>query len=592
MGKYFFKFLTFFLLCIPVQSFCQSAGEGIVFIYDTITKELIIKPKDGKQYIIAYNHNNLSKEFIDSVNSRTSIEDAPTGEDGITSKLIKKEYSIKNAVFFEKYKNNIETELLIEEFYNDWSSVNRFDKKKKAHIEVEYIGSKPAVVPQGQTAVKKHNDNSGKSHKFQFETGQLFIGIAILVLIALSVMVVVILRKKYKKNNIQTKAGDSNSGDSQLEVVEVVTNNSKEGLDDIKKDVEGYYVMNMDEDYKETAVKKIYLHHTAVKKMYDFFKKSIENNDQTMETGCYFIGCWERTGDRQYNISVEDIVEPGNDIEPGEFSFNFGVEIGVKLFSKLTAVTEKTGRNFVHTVWMHSHPGLGLFLSSHDLLVQRQLTYTEEPNRLVAFVIDTNTPDWQLAVFTAKLDGTMNNKADNPHIYSLDELYQWSRSAHTKLQNTTSNVMSEHIPDTKDGYHAVQINHQGSEKTFSVYFGGKAINQIDDIIYKSVGGGAASAFVEGECDANGNFTIEDFSEQENENSIGILVIDGESEYDNIVSQYADNEKLGILLICRSDEEIWIVARRDRDRQFVGETEHGVCSMRPMKEWLRRRRKPC
>lgn len=572
MGKYFFKFLTFFLLCIPVQSFCQ---DTIVFRYNKSTSNLVIEFPEKNVYGIW--RDEYSRQLLDFLKKSEELMGTPDEEYDQINKNSKENFTIPKAGWFDTINDSVIEKLEIVLFS---------DHSKRIKSKVERNDAPTDILTQTSYSTVKYAPKSKTSKLFDLQWLYIFI---VLLVIALIVTMVIFMRRKNKRMSDVKKI---RTGDSQLEVVEVVTNNSKEGLDDIKKDVEGYYVMNMDEDYKETAVKKIYLHHTAVKKMYDFFKKSIENNDQTMETGCYFIGCWERTGDRQYNISVEDIVEPGKDIEPGEFSFNFGVEIGVKLFSKLTAVTEKTGRNFVHTVWMHSHPGLGLFLSSHDLLVQRQLTYTEEPNRLVAFVIDTNTPDWQLAVFTAKRDGTMNNKADNPHIYSLDELYQWSRSAHTKLQNSTSNVMSEHIPDTKDGYHAVQINHQGSEKTFSVYFGGKAINQIDDIIYKSVGGGAASAFVEGECDANGNFTIEDFSEQENENSIGILVIDGESEYDDIVSQYADNEKLGILLICRSDEEIWIVARRDRDRQFVGETEHGVCSMRPMKEWLRRRRKPC
>ena len=311
------------------------------------------------------------------------------------------------------------------------------------------------------------------------------IAIGAIVLIA---AVLFMLRKRIFHHRSKSDA-PAPKADQALEIVEEVSTHYVCNLDYIRSSPQSYFVMDMQNDFTDTAVHKIFIHHTAIKKMYDFFKQSLELSSQTNETGCYFIGCWEYDdpGEKSYNISVEDIVEPGDDIVPGEFSFNFGLKIGVKLFARIAELTKTTNRDFVHTVWMHSHPGLGLFLSSHDLLVQKQLTYSDHPTRLAAFVIDTNTPEWDLAVFTAKTNGQMNNKEDLKHLYSLESLYKWSRNART-TEGEKHPVMTEAATRSNEmeDYYLWQVNHQGSIKTINAYISGHAINAIDDTLYKNV----------------------------------------------------------------------------------------------------------
>ena len=398
------------------------------------------------------------------------------------------------------------------------------------------------------------------------------------------ILTIVILRRKKRKKSPKSTA--KRAEELGLEVVEVVSSELKNGLDYIHGDRDSYYLMEIAADYNDTAVQRIYLHHTAVKKMYDFFKEALESSEQTMETGCYFVGCWEKDSSGSYSISVEDIVKPGNDIEPGEFSFNFGKEIGLNLYQVIDEKTKECGRDIVHTVWMHSHPGLGLFLSSHDLLVQRQLTYSDEPNRLAAFVIDTNTPDWQFAVFTAKTSGSMNNKEDNPRIYSLDELYQWSRTIHQKSGNRMPD-MTVSEPENKENYYAAQINHQGGSKTLNIYVSGKTINQIDDILYKAAGKQTVVGWLVGENEKNGNLVIDSCEETEVSSTLGILAVDSQRTADEIIAEYGNGRTC--LMVCRENDELWIFSRKDSNTPFDAQRDLTITSMRPMKEWLRRRR---
>lgn len=464
---------------------------------------------------------------------------------------------------------------------------------RKLDVNTGGLGSSVGkrIVLTRKTEVSTHTKNQTTEHNNlgrEFVSMNNLIPIMAIVAILLIIVIVVIVVIHKKGRKIKSKSFEKEAEDLGLEVVEVVSSELKRGLDHIHGDEASYYTMNIAADYKDTAVSKIYLHHTAVKKMYDFFKEALESSEQTMETGCYFVGCWEKDCSGRYDISVEDIVKPGTDIEPGEFSFNFGKEIGLNLYNIISEKTKKSGRDIVHTVWMHSHPGLGLFLSSHDLLVQKQLTYSDEPNRLAAFVIDTNTPDWQFAVFTAKTSGTMNNKEDNPRIYSLDELYEWSRSTHQRNGDEAPDMSVIEVGN-KENYHAIQINHQGESKTINIYFSGKTINQIDDILYKTAGEQTLGGWLVGKSDKKGNLTVDSCEAGIAPDSIGVLVVDSYSTCEEIVTKYGELSDIMSIMVCRGNDELWILTRQDKDSKFDANTDMTVTSLRPMKEWLRRRR---
>lgn len=421
-----------------------------------------------------------------------------------------------------------------------------------------------------------------------FHMGLILIIVAVVAIASVAIWWLVRLHNNKTRKSPQPMK----SKDASVEVMEVVEETLANGLDAVRENVKDYYLMDMQQDFADTAVHKIYLHHTAVKKMYDFFKTALESSDQTTETGCYFVGCWEYATDdkKTYNISVEDIVEPGDDIVSGEFSFNFGLKIGVKLFSKISELTKRTQRDFVHTVWMHSHPGLGLFLSSHDLLVQQQLTYSEAPKRLVAFVIDTNTPDWDLAVFTSKNDGTMNNKDELRRLYSLETLYKWSRQAHASAGNNHDavNTVAEEQKNKED-YYPLQVNNQGNTKTSNAFFSGKAINAIDDILYNCAGKATIGGYVEGTCDNHGTIWIENCTTEPIQDALGIIVVDTNVTDQSIASEYVTDQPVLCVLVCRSDDELLVLTRNNTQEPFTPLADSKANPMTQIKEWLRRRR---
>lgn len=469
---------------------------------------------------------------------------------------------------------------------NIYDNVIRTDIKFVISVSIVHADSSVVV---SKIEADKSKSNNGKGFK------AVVVPVCIVVVaVALVLLTVVFWRRRQKKDETPVARPKTDS----LEVVEVVKNEQLRGLDFVKIDSAAYYNIDLRQVFDDTAVHNIFIHHSVVKKMYDFFTHSLESGEITNETGCYFVGCWEydSADNSTYNISLEEIVEPGDDLEPGEFSFNFGLKIGVKLNSTIASLSQATGRDYVHTVWMHSHPGLGLFLSSHDLLVQRQLAYSDAKNRLVAFVVDTNTPNLELAVFSAKHDGTMNNKEELKRLYSLEELYSWSRKAHVSSDDTHSaanqTVNTQQVD--LDNYHALQLNHQGNNRTLNVYLGGSVINAIDDILYELEGKQQLGGFLVGTRDNRGNIVVNECHAIKEESpvpddALGIFVVDNELDDDVLYKRYFNKTKCNCVFVGRGEDELLILIRDSAESTFPPITDAAACSMKPMKEWLRRKR---
>lgn len=575
------KLKLYFVLCLFVQSFITTtvfAQDTILFTYDEAKERLSIvrlNPTDGWDIHFKFNTN----EFSEKVHDKSDYRNNSIDSNGfyLADFLAGEGRSISKVDWFDTIQ-----------CANFHAVMTDFNRLLRCPIKV-VIEHKPVIV-ENEVLLDEEEEHD----KVTFNKTMVLAFLVVVVVILFVSVAVMLLRKKCKRKKeatIQIKAKTA-----PLEMVEVVENKTVSGLDYMEDSKLEYYVMDMQKDYADTAVKKIFIHHTVVKKMYDFFKQSLESSEKTNETGCYFVGCWEYAdSDKQtYNITLEEIVEPGSDIQPGEFSFNFGLEIGVNLYSKIEELANKTGRDYVHTVWMHSHPGLGLFLSSHDLMVQQQLTFTDAKKRLVAFVIDTNTPRWDFAVFTTKNDGTMNNKENLTHIYSLEDIYNWSRkvfsenvSSHDAL---TEEVVSEPDPEN---YHAVQVNHQGNRRTLNVYFNGRSINAIDDMLYNFSGQHKATGWIIGSRDKRGNLVVDDCIEitkdsEKQDGIIGLFVVDSTITDDDIVEKYIKDIGLDCIFVGSDDDDLLILTR-DENRSFLPLADAAVCSMRPLKEWLRRKR---
>lgn len=424
---------------------------------------------------------------------------------------------------------------------------------------------------------KSTDEGSGTDGKDGNITPFLLAGLTVLLLIG----VCLIIFSKRKKKTIETPKTPSlpeEKKDLPIKIITPQTATRIVGLDHVREHENEYYLLDIQQQYADTAIHKIYFHHTAVKKTYDFFKTFLESADRTPETGCYLVGCREYDDEshKTFNISVEDIVEPGDDIKPDEYSFSFGYKIGSYLDTKLRNLREKTGRDYVHTVWMHSHPGIGLFLSSQDLVVQKLLKNSKEPGRLAAFVIDTNSPHWDFSVFTTQMDGEMNTQTNKT--YSLDELYSWCRKVHA--QDDDKNL---------DDYLKIDLNND-NDGLSQLYVSGKVINGMEEAVYDAGKECKVVGYLSGTVNTSENWCRIEECVKTSNSSIGTMIVDYETPYERLFMKYEEAlQKSLVIVVYRSDEEIWLCTRTDTNGQF--NTQEGIThySLNQMRDWMRRKR---
>lgn len=404
---------------------------------------------------------------------------------------------------------------------------------------------------------------------------------AIGVLIFLVLLIYLLARKK--KPVDKTIAPENNIFEAIEEDDDDITENVV-GLDGVKRELQNYYTIDARHIYSDTAICEIFISRFAIKSIYDLFKKFLENPDRTPETGCYIIGRWEYADVEKtsYNISLEHIIEPGDDVIYGEYELNFGHKIGVMLGSKLVNMSEKTKCDYEHTAWMHSHPGLGLFLSTHDLDVQKRVAVSGAKSRMLAIVIDTNTSNWETAFFTPKKNGSMNNKEEmKDKTYSWELLYQWSRSS--QPEQTTTKIIKQ------DNYFALSVK---NDTTHSILFAAKAINDIDDILYSNNKGliGFFSGFTNVAENNLQNIIIDNCINTSSDTTCGCLIAETSAVYPDILIKYANAIKqYHFIIIYRSDTELFL-SIKNKDKVFPAEEKSPLrFSLGEMKEWTRRRR---
>lgn len=422
----------------------------------------------------------------------------------------------------------------------------------------------PESIAESQAVAKENTSQSRKNLPF------VIAGIAVVVMLLVLVLAKWFYSQKKRKKKIEEKKASSQV----MQVVEEETSDCSVGLNHVHQDADNYYTVDMHLFFKDTAVEKVYLSRNIIKRVNSYFKEFLDKPDRTPETGCYLIGAWERVSGTQdrYNVSIEDMVTPGDDMIPGEFSLNFGLKIGIDLGSTIRNLCEKTMRDYVQTAWMHSHPGLGLFLSSHDLVVQKQLTYPDEPKRLLAIVIDTNTPDWKTVFFSAKQNGTMNNKEELLQTISFDTLLEWSRHKTTSASSTPMDVGNTY--------------NVSSEDTADLFaFTSKAVNRMDDLIDTDSSGEVHVFHAEIQRVGSRKIRlISDFDTTESAQNNGFLAkeLDDSKAFMAHYAELLQHHDFGI--VYRDEQQNCILYRNAKQE---------ICtlplSLKEMKEWTRRKR---
>ena len=402
----------------------------------------------------------------------------------------------------------------------------------------------------------------------------LIIGIVGLLLVLLAVFLALKKKKKKKIHDTTKETNDPN-------IISVITDESvtyENGLRHVKERINEYLTFDMDMVFADSAVNKVYMNTGLIKKLYDFFNGSLEVDGRTNETGCFILGCWDYEEGRRdrYNVSLEEMVEPGDDADFGEYSLNFGKKISINMASVIDNLAQKTKRDYVLTCWMHSHPGLGLFLSNQDLIVQQQLTYSDHRNRLIAIVIDTNTPDFKVGFFTAKSDGKMNNKEEVKRWFSFEEIYRQSRELNRNQQ--AKSVLEDTVASHPDCF-GITLS---SNAIDLVEFAPHAINQIDHTLYSGVKGVVGYFYGE-----TGNHFVQVGCclPYENEEKLGCLIY-GDGLTEAQLSNYAkDIAGCRFFINSTSDDKLVVWTKNEQG----GYTPVGETTLSQMKEWIRRKR---
>lgn len=258
------------------------------------------------------------------------------------------------------------------------------------------------------------------------------IGSAILLVIVLIIVAIRKKRRKVKREAVcpasTTNATSSTEGDNPAIVVRRRTTSilKRQCIDDVINNPE-YMVINTSDFTADSAVDNIYLKNSCIKEVYMLYADDLRNSNKPKEDGCMVLGRWvHHETTHTYDISLEEVVFPGDDAVFKEYELNFGGKIKLRIAEKLRKLRRETNLQYDLVCWIHSHPGLGVFFSNYDNNVQLQLKHSQHPNFLIAFVIDILTSNQETGIFTFRKDGTMNSKGDITKMYSLEEMYKWA----------------------------------------------------------------------------------------------------------------------------------------------------------------------
>lgn len=174
--------------------------------------------------------------------------------------------------------------------------------------------------------------------------------------------------------------------------------------------VNEYDTVNVDlsKIWNDTKIRNVYLASEFINDLDTFLADSsndgIQNELQGAipEVGGFMMGRFT-----EKDSFLEVLVEKFVPFVP-EYNDVFKIEIGTKtIVDELGDAQDKNPKLEV-IGWFHTHPGHGLFLSTSDLSVQRHF-----PNDYqVAMEIDSLTKGLDMAIFTRKNNGRMNNSND------------------------------------------------------------------------------------------------------------------------------------------------------------------------------------
>lgn len=310
--------------------------------------------------------------------------------------------------------------------------------------ETAYNKLKTLVINVGNNEHKDSNGLGGNVLNYVIVVG------IVLALVIMTVAIVRLIKFKQKsasKSNTRSVPLQEAMPDNPTIIIRRRTTSMLKRLciDDVI-DNPAYMLIKASDFTPDSAVDKIYIKNTCIKDIYNLYAEDLRNTDNPKEDGCMVLGRWVRNdANDTYDITLEEVVFPGDDAVFKEYELNFGGKIKLRIVERLRKLRRDTNLQYDLVCWIHSHPGLGVFFSNSDNNVQMQLKHSEHPNFLIAFVVDILTSNQEMGIFTFRKDGTINSKNDLTKMYSLEEMYKWA-------------LQSERSSFSKDNYFNILDN--------------------------------------------------------------------------------------------------------------------------------------
>lgn len=261
------------------------------------------------------------------------------------------------------------------------------------------------------------------------------IGTILGALLLLGILIALLRRNKQpavpQPSNVQhsNRPGSGQQGGNEPGIIvrrKTATILKKQSLEDVIGNPNYLQVDAVDFCY-ESAVRRLYIKNTCIIDIYNMYAEDLRNSNHPSENGCMVLGRWVHDDEsKEYYVSLEQIVLPGDDAVFDEYELNFGGKIKLRVLEQLRKLRRETNFQYDLTCWVHSHPGLSVFFSNSDVSVQEQLKHPQHPNFLTALVVDILTPTQEVGIFTYRRDANINSKNDLKRMYSLKEWYDWA----------------------------------------------------------------------------------------------------------------------------------------------------------------------
>lgn len=529
--------------------------------------------------------NSIENDVGDIRSHIEALENWKDGDAYITDKKLEG-YLKTNAKLLDKYQSDVES--VVDDFLANYAEYDlRADfniKDSLVSVLAIRLSQRGCALDELSSAMREAEDSVQPRSLFDvFNVRMLSAGIVLFVVLGLITLLSRLIKRRHKIQAVVEKSSDRSDSHSGITVIrKTMSVLLEQNIDDVVNN-NTYLMISCSDFCHESAVNKIYIKNTCIIDIYNMYAEDLRNPNNPKEDGCMVLGRWvydEPSG--EYAVSLEEIVQPGDDAVFQEYELNFGGIIKMKVSEKLRKLRRNTNLQYDLTCWVHSHPGLGIFFSNSDSNVHMQLKHPSHPKFLIAIVVDILTPQLEFGIFTFRNDSTINSRNDITKLYSLEKLYKWA---------VESNRNSYKIDDCFEMLHWSQYK---NENIPGIQLNNGAIIDIASITIEQNMGLVGWAYgCKTQIGSKNEFIIKSVLNSETssvDDMLGCLVVGNHCSIPSIrsaVSEYV-NKVSFVMFYSVQDEMITTIPIVNMEL-VMDEKLYSEVKLEVLKEWTRRKR---